>query len=1130
MRVTRREWTLVGVLLTAIAAAPVMVQGQVTTTTVQDTVYSASGTPAQGTVVVNWPAFTTANGSAVAAGSTSTMLGANGGLSLQLAPNAGAMPTGSYYTAIFHLSDGTTSRQYWVVPAVAAGGGPVKLAAIESQALPTSMAMQTVSKSYVDTAIANALSSAGTGSGTSSGVAGTTYVAKAGDTMSGPLLLPGDPVSPLQAADKNYVDAGVQAVSAGLGREVSTVPAGGQTVTQGAGTQLEVNRLNGVLDATGFLSGTGNNGMVSALMSPDCASGCEVRASQNYPGTEGVSPGAIGSGSHVLDARGGSMAQTFVNPLGPGTATTMAASITQITTRTAQQSVAARPGITGPNSYVMSLTQTAPTGGSNQFPTSHESVPYAKSNYGVLQLTGNYNTQGQHVQFGNSVYCYSVGDCLAGGQFITSAGGYRDEADEGTHPYDLQVAEDSRVFTGVCVSGCTTGSTTVVAGQAGAAGTQGDGRFLMDRNPTKVISAGTITGGGGDLFPIVNFAGTNFAPSVFLTLTQAATSQAGNLQPGTVTLPIATSGVQSGFATTTAALPAASGVACVADPSSTGPFPNFETARYTATDATHLQLTLNKVHSAGATAAVGGLCGYGLEETVDTQGAVRQVFPVIGSLSATKLYYAGALTGVVGLQSPVSTSGYANVSLPITSAVRNGNIVTLTTGSSMPYDMNRLSLTVAGVADASYNGTFAVSTTGGNTLTYANTGADSTSAGGTVGLVTGGFNLYPMAEVLNVFNPNTALVDGTLTLAPNTVAWANGDPLEEPHYHQQLVYPDTELVIQYVPRPVLYTAGGKTYGGQAGPGLRGWQISNNVPASNYLGAGGTHQPPDDAYLATGVWRNTFEGDAGEEAVLKIHCNLHTCSRWDSGYALFALDSHLGQDFLSYDPNSDTATWNLANTFYSFSPGAFTAPNVNATTVNAGAVNAGAMNGTTLRSSSPDARSVMLGGATSSASADASTVIQGAGSAHVLELLANNGTARNTFTFAANIGGTPTALFEIGSGLEETQNRSFYVYDYAQGYVPLYASATSKALGVNNTTPVATLDVGGNFHASSVAVGAGMDTQISRTAAATLSVDDATAGDSNGAISLSSVLLKDTANGHTYRLTVTNGTLTTTQVK
>ena len=45
--------------------------------------------------------------------------------------------------------------------------------------------------------------------------------------------------------------------------------------------------------------------------------------------------------------------------------------------------------------------------------------------------------------------------------FLTSSGGYRDEADEGAHPFDLQVTEDGRTFQGTCSGGCTTGSTSL---------------------------------------------------------------------------------------------------------------------------------------------------------------------------------------------------------------------------------------------------------------------------------------------------------------------------------------------------------------------------------------------------------------------------------------------------------------------------------------------------------------------------------------------------------------------------------------------------------------------------------------------------------------------------------------------
>jgi hypothetical protein len=63
---------------------------------------------------------------------------------------SGANPAGLYYTAIFHLADGTVDTQYWVVPAAATA----TLAAVQAQLMPAAQAVQTVSKAYVDQAIA----------------------------------------------------------------------------------------------------------------------------------------------------------------------------------------------------------------------------------------------------------------------------------------------------------------------------------------------------------------------------------------------------------------------------------------------------------------------------------------------------------------------------------------------------------------------------------------------------------------------------------------------------------------------------------------------------------------------------------------------------------------------------------------------------------------------------------------------------------------------------------------------------------------------------------------------------------------------------------------------------------------
>jgi hypothetical protein len=84
----------------------------ITTTTVQGTVYLANGRPGSGVLQLSWPAFSTANNQAVAAGRTSVTIGADGYVSVNLAPNLGSTPAGLYYTAVYHLSDGTTSTEY----------------------------------------------------------------------------------------------------------------------------------------------------------------------------------------------------------------------------------------------------------------------------------------------------------------------------------------------------------------------------------------------------------------------------------------------------------------------------------------------------------------------------------------------------------------------------------------------------------------------------------------------------------------------------------------------------------------------------------------------------------------------------------------------------------------------------------------------------------------------------------------------------------------------------------------------------------------------------------------------------------------------------------------------------------
>ena len=77
-----------------------------------DTVYMASGNPAQGVLVITWPAFVAADGTAVAPGSLNVTLGTNGALNVALTPNANATPANTYYTVVYQLQPSQVRTEY----------------------------------------------------------------------------------------------------------------------------------------------------------------------------------------------------------------------------------------------------------------------------------------------------------------------------------------------------------------------------------------------------------------------------------------------------------------------------------------------------------------------------------------------------------------------------------------------------------------------------------------------------------------------------------------------------------------------------------------------------------------------------------------------------------------------------------------------------------------------------------------------------------------------------------------------------------------------------------------------------------------------------------------------------------
>jgi len=272
-----KQWQMlasISVLAIVLAVLPVRVSAQVITTTVQGTVYRADGSAATGTVLVSWPAFSTAAGQAIAAGSQTATIGQDGFLSVNLAPNQSAYPAGSYYTVVYHLNDGTVSKEYWVVPATATAA----ISAVRAQLAPATIAVQPVGKSYVDSSIA--------------AIAGN-YLPLTGGTMSGALILQGDPTASSQAATKHYTDT----------LAATELPLAGGTLSGTLNTPNGVNKLPRVdVRHLDFGVGCPNAADPTGQQDSTCAIEAAIAWSQANPQGHTYPDIYLAAGTYVISA------------------------------------------------------------------------------------------------------------------------------------------------------------------------------------------------------------------------------------------------------------------------------------------------------------------------------------------------------------------------------------------------------------------------------------------------------------------------------------------------------------------------------------------------------------------------------------------------------------------------------------------------------------------------------------------------------------------------------------------------------------------------------------------------------------------------------------------------------------
>ena len=120
---------------------------------------------------------------------------------------------------------------------------------------------------------------------------------------------------------------------------------------------------------------------------------------------------------------------------------------------------------------------------------------------------------------------------------------------------------------------------------------------------------------------------------------------------------------------------------------------------------------------------------------------------------------------------PLSLYTYDGTNLAISSVSRNAGVVTLATSGNLPNGLNGRAVSIAGIADNTFNGTYTVTQTGPTTLTYTQGyGDNGVSTGGTLSSVNGA-----TAESLNqaLFVPSAT---GNLA-APATLTfqYSNGD-------------------------------------------------------------------------------------------------------------------------------------------------------------------------------------------------------------------------------------------------------------------------------------------------------------------------------------------------------------------
>jgi hypothetical protein len=294
----------------------------------------------------------------------------------------------------------------------------------------------------------------------------------------------------------------------------------------------------------------------------------------------------------------------------------------------------------------------------------------------------------------------------------------------------------------------------------------------------------------------------------------------------------------------------------------------------------------------------GGICGQYL--SLD-RNVARDGFPtsyeVVGATDSSHIAYTWNVKG--GTKQNVLRVYQPPVILKNLS--RSNGVVTASFGNAnQPYIFNHAaSVVIAGASNPSFNGTIHLPSYEddlNNKLSWSQQGADETTPSATIDLPASyyGFHLYPGAEVLG------PQVSGKIPLEPNSVEWASGDVIENPHNPSFYMGGRATGLVQHT-LPNTSNSYGQMWE-FSGSGISAnyfpSQWRNFNPCSLYIGCGGTLEPI--------LW-NSYAGPYSKlisvrsaplnrGTLITVGCDSRGCDH-KSPYRLFQLQNGA----IDYDP-------------------------------------------------------------------------------------------------------------------------------------------------------------------------------------------------------------------------------------